>query len=69
VISTFKKDKSHGMDGWSTKFFDEFFDILRDDLLRVVEESKFLGKFLGNIYSTFIDVIPKTDFPLTFNDL
>lgn len=49
VISSFKKDKIPRPDGWTTKFFEDFFDVVGDDLLQAVEEVRLTGKMLGCI--------------------
>jgi hypothetical protein len=61
VLCSFQWDKSHEPNGWSTKFYEGFFDLLGDDLLRVVEEICIFGKVLGSINSNFIALIPKAD--------
>jgi hypothetical protein len=33
VLSTFKKEKIPDLDGWTTEFFLEFFDVLGEDLV------------------------------------
>jgi hypothetical protein len=68
VLASFKKDKSLWLDGWTTKFFQHFFDIVGDDLVQVVEEVHTMGNILHCINATFIAIIPKTDHPLSFND-
>jgi hypothetical protein len=45
-----------------------FFDLLGDDLLRVVEEVRTSGKVMGSFNSTFISLIPKVDKLGTFDD-
>jgi exonuclease III len=40
VLFHFKKDKSPGPDGWTTEFFTFFFDLVGEDLLEMVEESR-----------------------------
>ena len=42
-LKYFKKDKSPGPDGWTIEFFLELFEILGDDLLKVVEDSRISG--------------------------
>jgi hypothetical protein len=61
VISSFKCDKSPGLEVWAIKFLDDFFGVVGDDLQRVVEESRFTGKTLGSLNSTCIAIIPKND--------
>jgi hypothetical protein len=38
VLGTFGKDKSPGPDGWTVEFYIDFFDMLGEDLLWVVED-------------------------------
>jgi hypothetical protein len=40
VLKLFSKDKSPGPDGWTVEFFTQFFDLLGDDLLELVEDSR-----------------------------
>jgi hypothetical protein len=53
---------------WTLEFYIEFLDLLVDELLRVGEESRTLGRIYGAINATFIALIPKKSNPLTFND-
>jgi len=68
TLKWFKKDKSLGLDGWSIEFYLEFYNLLGQDLLNVVEESNTIGKLYDAINSTFVALIPKTDSPSYFND-
>eukprot|EP00253_Pinus_taeda_P016641 PITA_16641 len=68
TLKWFKKDKSPGSDGWPVEFYIDFFDIIRLDLLGVVEESRSLGRIYAPLNSTFIALIPKTDSPTSFHD-
>jgi len=68
TIKWFKKDKSPGPDGWAIEFYIAIFDILGDDLLKIVEDCRRSGKISLAIKSTFIALIPKSDFPSSFND-
>jgi len=43
------------------EFFISFFDLLGQDLLRVVEEVRLNGRVLPNFNSTFLALIPKMD--------
>lgn len=68
VLKWFKKDKSPGPDGWTIEFYLAFFDVLGQDLLGVVEESRTTGSIYHAINSTFIALIPKSDSPASFDD-
>jgi hypothetical protein len=48
VIISLKIYKSPSTDGWTTKFIADVFDVLGDNLLRVVEEFHHSGKILGS---------------------
>jgi hypothetical protein len=68
VLSNFKVDKSLGPDGWTMEFFKHFFDIVGEDLLEMIEESRTKGFIPGALNSTFITLIPKVNKPLQFGD-
>jgi len=68
TIKWFKKDKSPGPDGWTIEFCIAFFDILGNDLLKIVEQCRRSGRISSAIKSTFIALIPKDNFPTSFND-
>lgn len=68
TIKWFKKEKSPRPDRWTIEFYISFFDILGDDLLKVVENYRRSGNISSAIKSTFISLIPKSDFPSTFNE-
>eukprot|EP01018_Ginkgo_biloba_P022601 Gb_35090 [translate_table: standard] len=61
VLTSFKKDKSLGPDGWTIEFYSGFYDLLEEDLLRVIEEVKNSGKVSRSLNATFLDLIPKKD--------
>jgi hypothetical protein len=67
VLNFFKKDRSPGPDDWTVEFYIEFFDLLGDDLLEVVEEVRTYGRVHVSFNSTFIALIPKVDCPKTFD--
>lgn len=66
VLEGFEKAKSPGPDGWTIEFFLDFFYVLGDDLLAVVEESILKGMVFGALNATFIIMIPKKDKPKSF---
>ena len=68
TLKWFKKDKCRGPDGWTIEFYLYFYELLSQDLLRVVEECKISGSLYNAINSTFIAIIPKSDSPSSFND-
>eukprot|EP00253_Pinus_taeda_P009046 PITA_09046 len=68
TLKWFKKDKSPRPDGWTIEFYLTFFELLGQDLLRVVEESRSSGCLYHAINSTFIALIPKSDSPSSFDD-
>eukprot|EP00253_Pinus_taeda_P008500 PITA_08500 len=68
TIKWFKKEKSPGTDGWTIEFYSAFFELLSEDILRVVEESRSSGSLYNAINSTFIALIPKSDNPSSFDD-
>jgi hypothetical protein len=68
VLTNFKVDKSLGPDGWTIEFFKHLFDIVGEDLLEMVEESRIKGFILGALNSTFITLIPKVKKPHLFGD-
>lgn len=43
VMMSFKKDKSPRPDGWTIDFYIHFFDLIKHDLLRMVEAARISG--------------------------
>lgn len=68
TIQVFQRDKSSGPDGWSTKFYLAFFDLLGQEILKVINHCCLSRKIPTTIKSTFIALIPKFDKPASFND-
>jgi mannosylglycoprotein endo-beta-mannosidase len=68
VIKKIKVDKSLSPDGWTVDFFKQHFEIVGDDLLDMVEESRQKGFIPGALNSTFITIIPKVNKPNQFGD-
>jgi len=66
TLKWFKKDKSPRLDGWTIEFYLAFYELTRNDLLKVVEECRITRKMYEAINSTFIALIPKYDSPSYF---
>lgn len=56
IFENFKKERSTGSDGWTSKFFLFFFDLVGSDLLEM-EDSRRKGHLSGGINSTFQEQI------------
>ena len=68
ALQSFQKDKSLGPDGWTIEFFTDLYEILGDDILKVVENSRLSGRIPACFNLTFIALIPKVDNPKTLHD-
>lgn len=68
VIHSFQHDKSPRPDRWTIEFYLDFFKLIGEDLLEVVEESRRIGVIHAPINATFIALIPKVDRAETFDD-
>ena len=61
IVFQMKKGKAPGPDGFPIEFFQEFWDIIKLDLLTVVQESQKNKQMLRALNSTFLALIPKGD--------
>ena len=68
ILSISKNDKSLGPDGIPVEVYICLFDVLGEDLLRVIELSWISSKIPAVFNSTFLALIPKIDQPLSFDD-
>ena len=59
IVYFFQKGKSPDPDGFTIEFYQGFFELLKEDLLKVVQESQRDRKVLGALYSTFLALVPK----------
>lgn len=57
VIRRMVKDKGLGLDGFSMRFFQTCWDMVREDLMRVFHEFFLVVKFEKNLNATFIALI------------
>ena len=56
-----KAGKAPGPDGFSTTLYHQFWEILKEEVWQVVEESRALHWLLPSLNATFIALIPKED--------
>eukprot|EP00253_Pinus_taeda_P027952 PITA_27952 len=68
TMKSFKRDKSPGPNGWTIEFFIHFFDLVKSDLLRMVEGSRISGSIHQMTSSTHIALIPKKGETKSFQD-
>ena len=68
ILSSSKNDKSPGPDGILVEVYRCLFDVLGEDLLKVIELSRKSAKILAVFNYTFIALIPKNDHPISFED-
>eukprot|EP00253_Pinus_taeda_P026277 PITA_26277 len=59
ILKAFSKDKCPGPDGWTIEFFLHFFDLIKHDLIRMIEDSRIYGRIHPHTSSTLIALIPK----------
>ena len=68
ILKICAKDKSPGPDGWTVEFFIQFWDMIGNEVVELVEESHLTGHISGGLNSTFIALIPKISKTITFDD-
>lgn len=68
VLSSFQKDNIPSLDGFLVYFFLVLFDTIGDNILRVVVDSRAIGRIHYPFNSTFISIIPKVDSLASFDD-
>ena len=61
IVFNMKKGKAPGPDGFPIEFFQEFWEIIKYDLLDVVQESYRNKQMLKSLNSTFLALIPKKE--------
>jgi hypothetical protein len=68
ILKLFAVDKSSGPDGWTVEFYLKFFEVVSDDLVDLVEDTRSRGRIKSTLNSTFLALIPKENNPQTFGD-
>jgi hypothetical protein len=68
ILKDFAKDKSPGLDGWTVEFFLHYYELVGEDLLGMVEESRSRGEVIKDLNLTSLLLIPKVNKPLNFGD-
>jgi hypothetical protein len=68
IIEAFQKRKIPGPDWLIVEIFLGFYDLLKGDLLKVVQESQQSGKILGSFNKNFLDLIWKKKETVSFED-
>jgi len=68
VLNSFARDKSPGPNGWTAEFFLHFFNLMGDDLLDLVEDSRIRGSVNNSLNATFLVLISKVNNPCFFGD-
>ena len=66
VVYSCQKGKIPGPYGLTIEFFQGFYDLVKEDLLKTVQESQRDGKVFGALNSTFLALIPKKQNPSSF---
>lgn len=68
ILKLFKRSKSLGPNGWPIELYLEFFNIIGEDIRKVLNEIKDKGIIIGSMNATFIALISKSSCPCSFND-
>jgi hypothetical protein len=68
TLEAFHKGKSLGPNDLSVEFYLGFFELIKEDLKKVVNESRSLGKIWPTFNKTFLDLIPKKIYSSSFED-
>jgi len=68
VVWDCKNFKCHGPDGITFEFIKDFWDLLKDDVMRFLVKFHRNGKLTKGINNTFITLIHKVNNPQRLND-
>lgn len=61
AMTQLKEGKAPGPDGFTMNFFHAFWDLIKEEVWQVVEESRTLHWLLPSLNSTFIALLPKEE--------
>ena len=59
IVHSFQKGKSPGPNGFLVELFLGFYELIKENILKVGRECQHSGKILGSMKSTFFALIPK----------
>lgn len=65
IVRQLKEGKAPSLDGFTSKLFHNFWELIKLEVWQVVEESRTLRWMIPTMNSTFIALIPKEDQPNT----
>lgn len=57
MVRKMVKDKTLGPDGFSMRFFQSCWDVVKEDLMKVFQELFYVGKFEKSLNATFLVLI------------
>lgn len=60
-LNSMASDTAPGPDGFTINFFKQFWDMLKEDVLQIVESSRIQGSMLQAFNATFLTLIPKEE--------
>lgn len=68
ALNTMKPFKAPGLDGFQVVFFKQYWNIVGEDIWRLVSDAFSQGKIDPSLSDTLIALIPKVDTPKTFKE-
>ena len=60
-------DKAPGPDGFTARFYQQYWDIIKKDLTKMIKKSQQSSKLGGSTNSSFLALIPKEKGAVSFN--
>ena len=59
VVKQMENDKALGPNGFTTNFFQAYWEWMKEEVWALVEESRKTGNILKSLNATFLGIIPK----------